>query len=179
MLAIVIWIRASGPGPVVISQERVGKDGQPFRILKFRTMRPDADRVLGELLSSDPEAKAEWDVSRKLRNDPRVTRPGRFLRRSSLDELPQLYNILAGHMSFVGPRPVMPDEVERYGSSAHLYTKVAPGLTGLTQVSGRSELPYDERVRLDTYYVRNWSIWLDLVILGRTLSAVVAGRGAF
>jgi Undecaprenyl-phosphate galactose phosphotransferase WbaP len=179
MLAIAIWIRASGPGPVLISQERVGKDGRTFRILKFRTMHSDAARLLDELLATDEAARSEWEATRKLRNDPRVTGPGRFLRRSSLDELPQVFNVLVGQMSLVGPRPVMGDEIERYGSSAHLYTKVAPGLTGLTQVSGRSELPYDERVRLDTYYVRNWSIWLDLVILGRTLSAVVAGRGAF
>lgn len=180
MVGIAVWIRTSGPGPVLISQERVGRGGRRFRILKFRTMHPDAPQLLDELLERDPDARAEWEASRKLRNDPRVTRPGRFLRRSSLDELPQLFNILAGHMSFVGPRPVMDDEVERYyGRSAHLYTRLAPGLTGLTQVSGRSELSYDERVRLDAYYVRNWSIWLDLVILGRTLAAVFSGRGAF
>lgn len=179
MLIISTWIRATDGGSVFIRQVRIGKKGQQFKILKFRTMHKNAAHLLDGLLDTNPHAKVEWEKTRKLRNDPRVTKPGRFLRRSSLDELPQIINVLAGQMSLVGPRPVMSDEVVRYGPAARLYGKVQPGITGLTQVSGRSELSYDERVRLDTYYVRNWSIWLDLVILGRTLAAVVTGRGAF
>lgn len=179
MLVIALWIRRNESGAVLVRQLRVGKNGKPFTVLKFRTMRHDADAVLSQHLESSPHAKVEWVKTRKLRKDPRVTRPGRLLRRMSLDELPQLFNIVLGEMSFVGPRPVMEDEVVNYGDSAPLYQKVTPGLTGLTQVSGRSDLTYEERVRLDTYYVRNWSIWLDLVILGRTLGAVTSTKGAY
>src|SRR5690606_22392718 len=152
------------PGTVLVRQARIGRNGKEFTILKFRTMHPGSNQILEEHFSRNPPAKVEWTRTRKLRNDPRVTRPGRYLRRTSLDELPQLFNILLWNMSVVGPRPVMDDEVSRYGGSAPLYQLVAPGVTGLTQVSGRSDLSYEERVRLDTYYVRNWSIWLDLVI---------------
>ena len=179
MIVIALLIRRNEPGAVLLRQRRVGRNGKAFTILKFRTMRHGADKILSEHLESNPHAKVEWTKTRKLRNDPRVTGPGRFLRRTSLDELPQLLNIVLGDMSFVGPRPVMEDEVANYGDSAPLYQKVSPGLTGLTQVSGRSDLTYEDRVRLDTYYVRNWSIWLDLVILGRTLGAVTSTKGAY
>jgi lipopolysaccharide/colanic/teichoic acid biosynthesis glycosyltransferase len=142
-------------------------------------MHVNAGLLLEALLKDDPSAKAEWEETRKLRNDPRVTRPGRFLRSSSLDELPQVFNVLMGHMSLVGPRPVMLDEIERYGVAEPLYLRVQPGMTGLTQVSGRSRLSYDQRVRLDTYYVRNWSIWLDLVLIARTFGSVLRGHGAY
>lgn len=172
-------VAASGPGGVLFRQERIGRGGATFRMLKFRSMHGDASERLAEHLAGDASVRDEWLRTRKLRHDPRVTRLGAFLRRTSLDELPQLFNVLRGEMSLVGPRPVMPDEIAWYGSSAMLYANVPPGLTGMTQVSGRSELSYDERVRLDAYYVRNWSIWLDLVLLGRTVVTVATRRGAF
>ncbi len=172
-------IALSGAGPIIFRQERIGVGGRRIQVLKFRTMHSDAEHKLAEHLRADPAAREEWQRSRKLLLDPRVTRVGRFLRRTSLDELPQLINVLRGEMSLVGPRPVMHDEVSWYGGKASLLLKVKPGMTGLTQVSGRSELSYEERVRIDTYYVRNWSVWLDLVILGKTVGAVLGRRGAY
>lgn len=166
-------------GPVLLRQVRVGKGGTTFTILKFRSMFIGADDLLAEHLASVPSAHEEWERTRKLVSDPRITKVGRFLRRNSLDELPQILNVLAGHMSFVGPRPTMPDEVARYGTNSKLLLKVLPGMTGLTQVSGRSLLNYEDRIRVDTYYVRNWSVWLNLVILGRTLGEVIKGTGAY
>lgn len=177
--ATALAIRLSAPGPVIIRQRRVGSAGREFTLLKFRTMHVDAEARLASLLESDPAAREEWRQSRKLTHDPRVTPLGRFLRKSSLDEVPQILNVLVGDMSLVGPRPVMPDEVAWYGASAGLLLRVKPGLTGLTQISGRSTLNYETRVRLDTYYVRNWSVWLDLVVLGRTLGSVLRSEGAF
>lgn len=178
-LFIAVAIRIDSPGPILYRQERVGKDGRRFHIVKFRSMILDAGDVLERHLAESPVARNEWNLTRKLARDPRVTSVGRVLRRSSLDELPQLLNVLRGQMSFVGPRPTMPDEVSWYGEGSHLLMKVMPGLTGLTQVSGRSTLSYQERVRADTFYVRNWSVWLDLVILGRTLGTVIRGTGAY
>jgi lipopolysaccharide/colanic/teichoic acid biosynthesis glycosyltransferase len=142
-------------------------------------MVQNADRVLDEYLIRHPELKDAWEQDHKLRNDPRVTRVGRFLRQTSLDELPQLWNILRGEMSLVGPRPIVDEEIWRYGDKFTLYTKVTPGLTGLWQVSGRNNLPYEERVNLDAYYVRNWSVWLDVYILIRTIWVVASGEGAY
>ena len=176
---ISLAIALESRGPVVFTQTRLGRNGKPFEVYKFRTMHLAAEERLAVFLERDPAAKEEWLRTRKLARDPRVTRVGRFLRRSSLDELPQLLNVLRGEMSFVGPRPVMPDEVQWYGDNARHLARVRPGLTGLTQVSGRSLLAYEDRVRIDTYYVRNWSIWLDIVILSRTLGSVVRGTGAF
>ncbi len=172
-------IRLDSPGDVFYTQTRIGRHGRPFRILKFRTMYLDADRRLHDVLAVDPERAAEWERARKLANDPRVTRVGKWLRRTSLDELPQLVNILRGQMSLVGPRAITRSELHLYGMHRHLYTSVLPGLTGLWQVSGRSLLDYPQRVRLDTYYVRNWSLWLDLVILARTPLSVMRQHGAF
>jgi lipopolysaccharide/colanic/teichoic acid biosynthesis glycosyltransferase len=138
----------------------------------------DAERALDELLQSDPDLRTEWDRDRKLRCDPRVTRVGRFLRATSLDELPQLWNVLRGEMSLVGPRPIVEAEVPRYGEAYELYRRVTPGISGFWQVNGRSDTSYEERVALDTYYVRNWSVWLDLVILARTVESLVLRRGA-
>jgi Undecaprenyl-phosphate galactose phosphotransferase WbaP len=166
-------------GPIFFGHQRLGKNGQPFVAWKFRTMVRDADKVLTEALARDPQAEQEWQRDQKLRRDPRMTPVGRMLRRFSLDEIPQLWNILLGEMSLVGPRPIVEEEVERYGPLFSVYTQVRPGLTGLWQVSGRSDLTYQERVRLDAYYVRNWSVWLDLVILLRTFLAVLTGRGAY
>ena len=176
---LAIWVRLDSRGPVFLRQTRIGREGRPFIMFKFRTMKLDADRRLELLLASNPSARHEWLATRKLRNDPRVTSVGRFLRATSLDELPQVLNIWHGDMSFVGPRPVMADELGYYGDRVKLYTQVRPGLTGLFQVSGRSELTYPERVRLDAYYVRNWSLWLDLVVLARTVRAVVSRQGAY
>jgi lipopolysaccharide/colanic/teichoic acid biosynthesis glycosyltransferase len=142
-------------------------------------MLTNGDDILADLINSDPESRLEWERDQKLRDDPRLTNVGRALRRLSLDELPQLWNILMGDMSLVGPRPIIREEVPRYGAAIDLYYRLRPGLTGLWQVSGRNDLAYTQRVRLDTYYVRNWSIWMDLVILARTVGVVLGGKGAY
>lgn len=166
-------------GSVLYRHIRVGRRGEAFTAWKFRTMVPDADEVLRRALEEDEGLRREWSERQKMRQDPRLTGVGRVLRRLSLDELPQLWNVVRGEMSLVGPRPIIEKEVPKYGDSYDLYKQVLPGLTGLWQVSGRSDLSYEERVRLDSYYVRNWSIWLDLVILLRTFLAVLIGRGAY
>jgi Undecaprenyl-phosphate galactose phosphotransferase WbaP len=166
-------------GPVFYRHLRIGQAGRRFYVLKFRTMRPDADRVLKEYLAANPEALRFWLEERKLKNDPRITRVGKLLRKSSLDELPQVVNILLGDMSLVGPRPVTEEELAKYGQDAFYYLLVRPGLTGLWQVSGRNEVSYEKRVALDRYYVQNWSIWLDLYILARTVWVVLTRKGAY
>jgi len=176
---IAIWIRLDSRGPVFYSQRRIGQGRREFHAWKFRSMVHNADQVLARYLAANSELRAEWERDHKLRNDPRVTAVGRFLRRTSLDELPQLWNVFKGDMSLVGPRPIVETEVPRYGSSFDLYTKVKGGLTGLWQVSGRNDTSYAERVRLDTVYVRNWSVWVDLCILFRTIGAVVLRKGAY
>jgi len=176
---IALLIRLDSPGPIFYRQKRIGQNGQAFKAWKFRSMVQNADMVLKDYLEQHPELREDWEQNQKLRNDPRVTRIGRFLRQTSLDELPQLWNILRGEMSLVGPRPIITEEIERYGDKYSLYTKVTPGLTGLWQVSGRNNLPYEERVNLDAYYVRNWSVWLDVYILIRTLWVVLSGEGAY
>jgi Undecaprenyl-phosphate galactose phosphotransferase WbaP len=172
-------VRLDSRGPAFFSQTRIGRGQLRFRVWKLRTMSQDADRMLAEALAADPELLQEWQTTRKLRYDPRLTRMGRFLRKTSLDELPQLWNILLGDMSLVGPRPICEEEITRYGHKFPLYTKVVPGLTGLWQVSGRNDTSYDERVELDTYYVRNWSPWLDFYLLARTIRVVLTGAGAY
>jgi exopolysaccharide biosynthesis polyprenyl glycosylphosphotransferase len=176
VLAILaLAVRMDSSGPVLFRQVRVGKDGREFVMFKFRTMHTDAEARLAELRHLN-----EGDgVLFKLRDDPRVTRAGRFLRKFSLDELPQLLNVLTGNMSLVGPRPPLPREVAAYADDVHRRLAVRPGMTGLWQVSGRSDLPWEEAVRLDLRYVENWSLSLDLVILLRTLSAVTRGAGAY
>lgn len=176
---IALAIRFDSSGPIFYSQVRIGRRGRPFKAWKFRTMVPDADKVLREYLHRQPELRSHWDQDRKLKYDPRITRLGRWLRRTSLDELPQLWNVLRGEMSLVGPRPIVHDEVHRYADKFELYTQVLPGLTGLWQVSGRNNITYEERVNLDAYYVRNWSVWLDLYILIRTVWVVLMGDGAY
>lgn len=165
--------------PVFFQQERVGRGADLFNMWKFRTMVQGADEVLADHLERDKEARQEWQQRQKLTNDPRLTTVGRFLRRLSLDELPQLWNILRGQMSLVGPRPITKDQIELYGESFHLYAQVRPGLTGLWQVEGRAETSFQQRVEHDTYYIRNWSIWLDAIIIARTFWAVLNGRGAY
>lgn len=164
---------ASSPGPALFRHRRVGFNGKHFNCLKFRTMATDASERLRRLLASDPAAAAEWAANRKLRNDPRVTTIGAILRKSSLDELPQLFNVLRGEMSIVGPRPVTDEELERYGSSIGAYLACRPGITGLWQVSGRSTTTYGKRVACDAFYAYNWSMALDIKILIVTLPAVL------
>ena len=176
---IALWIRVDSFGPVLYSQWRIGRRGHKFRAWKFRSMVPNADQILKQHLSSDPALQAEWARDQKLRNDPRVTRSGRFLRRSSLDELPQLWNVLMGDMSLVGPRPIVEKEAERYGDAFETYKRVKGGITGLWQVSGRNDVSYAERVNLDQFYVRNWSVWLDFCILFRTIAVVLFNKGAY
>lgn len=172
-------IRLDSRGPVFFGQERIGRDGRRFRAWKFRTMVPNAAEVLSAHLSANPQLRAEWERDQKLRHDPRVTRVGRFLRAMSLDELPQLWNVLCREMSLVGPRPIVDSEVARYGDSFDVYKRVRGGITGLWQVSGRSDTTYAERVYLDSWYVRNWSVWLDLCILFRTIAVVLFRKGAY
>jgi Undecaprenyl-phosphate galactose phosphotransferase WbaP len=166
-------------GSVVYRHRRIGRGGRAFDCLKFRTMAPDAERRLQVLLAIDPQAAAEWRETRKLKNDPRVTPIGGFLRAASLDELPQLFNVLRGEMSLVGPRPITADELALYGRDASYYLETRPGITGLWQVSGRNEISYDERVRLDVWYVKNWTLWHDVAILARTLPVVWRRVGAY
>ena len=176
---IALLIKLDSPGPVLFKQERVGEGGRRFLIYKFRTMYVNSEEVLSEYLAQNPRARREWLIYRKLKDDPRVTRVGRLLRKFSLDELPQFFNILRGEMALVGPRPVPAEELAYYGENVHFYLAVKPGLTGLWQVSGRNLLSYEERVHLDVWYVLNWSLWLDLIILARTVSTVITQRGSF
>lgn len=169
----------SGGGPVYYRHSRVGRNRKKFECLKFRTMVPNADKVLKDLLAADEKARAEWEKNFKLHEDPRITRVGRFLRRSSLDELPQLFNVLWGEMSLVGPRPIVEEEMERYRNDLKYYYSVRPGITGLWQISGRNDIDYDYRVRLDSWYVKNWSLWHDITILFRTVSVVLKRVGAY
>ncbi|ONG47876.1 hypothetical protein BKE38_22520 [Pseudoroseomonas deserti] len=178
MLVITLLVLRDGKG-AFFSHRRVGRDGRSFGCLKFRSMVPDAEAALAKLLAEDPEAAALWRTSRKLKRDPRITRVGRVLRATSLDELPQLFNVLRGEMSLVGPRPVVQAELtEHYGPHASHYLAVRPGITGLWQISGRSDTSYAERIALDVRYVERFSLWFDLVILAKTVPAVLVRRGA-
>lgn len=179
MGVIAIGVAVSSPGPVFFTQSRMGRNGKPFRIFKFRTMYEDAEARLQDILESDPKLKEEYKKNRKLQNDPRITAIGKFLRRTSLDELPQLLNVLRGEMSLVGPRPAFEEEIlEHYKEQGSEYVLVKPGITGLWQVSGRNENDFSVRVRLDLWYIRNWSLWLDLMILVRTVGVVLLRKGA-
>ena len=177
-LIIGVCIRLESPGPVFFRHDRIGRGGRVIRILKFRTMVNDAQEALARHLAANPDLRREWEADQKLRNDPRITRVGAVLRRTSLDELPQLWNVIRGEMSLVGPRPIVQSEVERYGAAFTAYSRVRPGITGLWQVSGRNDLSYDTRVRIDRYYINNWSTCLDLVILAKTVPVVFGKKGA-
>jgi Undecaprenyl-phosphate galactose phosphotransferase WbaP len=179
LLLIAILIKLDSPGPVFYGHWRVGAADSAFRCWKFRTMHKDAESMLEQHLRQYPHLRIEWERDLKLREDPRVTRVGGILRKTSLDELPQLWNVLIGEMSLIGPRPIVRDEVEKYGEVYELYKRVRPGISGLWQVSGRNNVGYAEQVALDSYYVRNWSVWLDLIILARTPGAVLLRRGAY
>jgi Undecaprenyl-phosphate galactose phosphotransferase WbaP len=177
--AFIVWLIRRDGGPAIFAHKRVGQSGRLFPCYKFRTMRVDAEEQLRLLLANDPALLAEWEREFKLRSDPRITRVGRFLRRTSLDELPQLINVIRGDMSLVGPRPVIKAELERYGTDVDYFLMVRPGITGLWQVSGRSDSGYEQRVYLDTWYVKNWSLWYDIAILFKTIKVVFSGRGAY
>jgi lipopolysaccharide/colanic/teichoic acid biosynthesis glycosyltransferase len=169
----------SDPGPIFFAHRRIGKGGKPFACLKFRTMVVDADARLVHLLATDPDARMQWNRDHKLRNDPRITRTGLFVRRSSLDELPQLINVLIGNMSLVGPRPIVPGEVTRYGRYFSDYCSVLPGITGLWQVSGRNNVSYRRRIALDIRYARTRCLAMNLRIIAMTIPAVFAARGSY
>ncbi|MBI5441429.1 MAG: sugar transferase [Deltaproteobacteria bacterium] len=178
-LLIALLVKRGSPGPALFGHQRVGQNGRRFTCYKFRTMIPNAGEILQDLLAKDPRAREEWEKDHKLRNDPRITKLGRFLRKTSLDELPQLYNVLRGEMSLVGPRPIVEGEIGKYGVFFRHYSLVRPGLTGLWQVSGRNDVTYDERVRLDVEYAKKWSIWNDFSILFRTFQVVLAREGSY
>jgi len=173
-LLIAALVRLSSPGPIIHRRRVLGCDGGQFEAFKFRTMVADADRRLWE----DPALRDEFVRQMKVRDDPRLTPVGRWLRRTSLDELPQLFNVLRGEMSLVGPRIIAPEEADKYGAFLRRRLSVKPGMTGLWQVSGRQELSYERRIELDMQYLDNWSLWLDLAILARTIPAVLSMRGA-
>lgn len=178
-LAIAALIKVDSKGPVLYRQTRLGKNGKPFMAYKFRSMVCDADVILQEYLARHPEFRSEWEATQKLKRDPRITRLGVFLRQTSLDELPQLLNVLSGEMSLVGPRPCMPEQVSYYNDVWELYKRVRPGITGQWQISGRNALSFKERTTLDAYYIRNWSVWLDIYILAKTLLVVLQRDGAY
>jgi len=190
LILVSIFIYLDSPGPIIFRHRRLGKDLKPFWLYKFRTMRSEfcdgygfnqqkAQRKFKDLLDSNKALKDEWSKYQKLKNDPRVTKLGAFLRKSSIDELPQLFNSLKGDLSLVGPRPIVKNELDKYGQMKHRLALINPGLTGLWQVSGRNDTTYEERVRLDMVYVENWSVWLDLVIILKTIMALIFKRGAY
>jgi undecaprenyl-phosphate galactose phosphotransferase len=180
MVAVAAVVAFSSGGKIIFSQQRVGRDGKEFRIYKFRTMIENSEQVLKDLIESDDEARLEWERDFKLKNDPRITPVGRLLRRTSLDELPQIWNVLRGEMSIVGPRPVLREELDmHYASARHHYLSVAPGLTGLWQVSGRNDLDYEQRVLLDRRYVENWNVFTDFAIVMRTVGVMFGRSGAY
>ncbi len=178
-LLIMALIRADSRGPVFFGHKRLGKGGKYFFCFKFRTMQPNAQELLQELLENDSEARSQWEKDFKLKDDPRITKIGSFLRKTSLDELPQLWNVFRGEMSLVGPRPIVTDEVEKYGEKSRYLFKVPPGITGLWQVSGRNDIDYEERILLDEYYAKNWSLWLDVELIIRTFGAIINKKGAY
>jgi Undecaprenyl-phosphate galactose phosphotransferase WbaP len=179
VFAIAVLVKFDSPGPAFYGHRRLGAEGKHFLCWKFRTMHVNAERLLDKHLQDNPFLRAEWEQNQKLRDDPRVTRVGHLLRETSLDELPQLWNVLRGEMSLTGPRPIVDAEVPKYGEVYKLYKRIKPGMSGFWQVSGRSDTSYAERVEMDSYYVRNWSVWLDLIILARTAKIVLLSRGAF
>ena len=179
LLFIALLIKIDSPGPVLYKQKRLGKNGKYFYTYKFRSMATDAAEKLQNLLDANPELKEEWEKTHKLQNDPRITKLGNILRRTSIDEFPQFINILKGEMSLVGPRPIVDEEAEKYGEDFNRVFTVTPGLTGMWQVSGRSDANYTERVSYDIYYLQSWSVWLDMWIIFKTFGVVLQGRGAY
>lgn len=179
-LGLMLLVKVSSKGPVFFGHKRIGKNGKEFGTIKFRTMYSDSAERLKHILKTDPEARKEWEANYKLKNDPRITPIGKFLRKTSLDEIPQLINIIRGEMSLVGPRPVIQEEIDKYYKEyKDYYYSIKPGLTGLWQISGRSDTDYDFRVQTDVWYVQNWSMWLDITILMRTPATVLKAKGAY
>jgi Undecaprenyl-phosphate galactose phosphotransferase WbaP len=176
---IALAIKLDSPGPVFYSQKRIGHNGQEIRMWKFRSMVLNAETVLKNYLEQEPALRAEWEENFKLKRDPRITRIGNLLRRTSLDELPQLWNVFCREMSLIGPRPIVREEIPLYKDDFEIYKQVLPGMTGMWQISGRNDLSYDERVNLDVYYVQNWSIWLDIHILLHTFISAILAKGAY
>ena len=179
IVGIAVLIYIDSPGPIIFPHRRVGQNGKEFLCYKFRTMVLNAQEVLQEYLKQNPEAEREWEQDFKLKDDPRITKIGHFLRRTSLDELPQLWNVLVGEMSLVGPRPIVQAEIEKYGEYINDFYLVPPGITGVWQVSGRSDTTYEERVHMDSWYVHNWSVWIDIVYLVKTVAVVIKSKGAY
>lgn len=179
LVLIGLAIKLESRGPIFFKQNRIGRGGQAIHILKFRTMVHNAEEVLQTYLRENPELREEWEADQKLRTDPRITKVGAWLRKTSLDELPQLWNVIQGEMSLVGPRPIVDEEIVKYGSAFASYTRVRPGMTGLWQVSGRNDLSYRQRVHLDRFYICNWSTWLDILILAKTFPVVLGRKGAY
>lgn len=178
-LLVALLVKLSDGGPIFYGHMRVGRGEKMFPCLKFRTMVTNSAEALERHLAFDAVARQEWMETRKLKNDPRITVVGRVLRRSSLDELPQLINIIRGDMSIVGPRPVVVDEIKKYGNDAIYYVQARPGLTGPWQISGRNDVSYETRVAYDRHYVENWSIWTDVAIIAKTVPAVLTARGTY
>jgi len=178
-IVIALLIKLDSRGPVFYVQVRAGKNGKPIKILKFRTMYLDAEERLKTLLKENSKARQEWEKYRKLKKDPRITRIGRILRKFSLDELPQFINVLKGDMSVVGPRPYQMDEVEKMGDYREIILSVNPGITGLWQIAGRSDLTFEEKLKIESWYVLNWNLWMDMFIIARTIPAVLSGKGAY
>jgi Undecaprenyl-phosphate galactose phosphotransferase WbaP len=176
-LLIALMIRLDSPGPIFYKHQRVGQGGKKFRVIKFRTMYSDADEHLRHYLENNPRARQEWQEHQKLENDPRITPLGAWLRKFSLDELPQLLNVLRGDLSLIGPRAVTEEEIEKYGRDAELILRVKPGITGWWQVMGRHQTGWERRTKLDLYYVSNWSLWMDFYITLKTIWVVISGQG--
>jgi len=178
LAVLAVLVKLTSAGPIFYCANRVGRHGIPIKVYKFRTMYVNADDRLEQILAEDPRKACEWHEKFKLSHDPRVTPLGRFLRRTSLDELPQLWNVLKGDMAMIGPRPIVETEKAYYGEHYEMFTRVKPGITGLWQVSGRSDTTYERRIILDMYYIMNWSVWLDYFIFLKTLKEVLFCRGA-
>lgn len=177
-LILALVVKLSGKGPVLYRANRLGKGGRPIRVWKFRTMYTDADDQLEQILANDPKLAAEWRANFKLEHDPRITPVGRILRKTSLDELPQFFNVISGELAMIGPRPIVETEIQYYGENYEVFSRVKPGITGLWQISGRSDTGYDKRIMLDMWYIRNWSVWLDIHIFFATFAEVIKCRGA-
>lgn len=179
-IILTLFIRLTSKGKAFYSQERIGRGGAPFKCYKFRTMHLDAEKRLNDLLSTNPEMKKEWEEKHKLTNDPRVTKMGKFLRKTSLDELPQFFNVLKGDLSVVGPRPVVYEEIQRhYGAKAYKILSIRPGLTCIWQISGRSDTSYQRRIQLDEQYVDRRSLLFDLLLIIKTIPKMISSKGAY
>ncbi|MFE8102951.1 undecaprenyl-phosphate galactose phosphotransferase WbaP [Brenneria goodwinii] len=179
LLLSLFFLVSKDGGNAIYGHERIGRNGRKFKCLKFRSMVINSQDVLQDLLKNNPEARVEWEKDFKLKNDPRITKVGKFIRKTSLDELPQLFNVIKGEMSLVGPRPIIEDELDRYAGDVDYYLMAKPGMTGLWQVSGRNNVDYDTRVYFDSWYVKNWSLWNDIAILFKTIAVVLKRDGAY